>query len=256
MGFLLMLQTLTRIPVHRALPCAQADFRRASVWFVPVGLLLGGMSMVIALLGNWLLGSLLGAALHTLSLVLLTGALHNDGLADCFDAFFCHRDRDGMLAILKDSRMGAYGTLALVFDIGFRTLAVASLPWRWLLFLLAVPMLGRACIAWVAAVGKPARAGGSGALFIGNLSKPVAAGSLAVAFAAFALIGMWLGGLPLLLGAVGSALLGFLAALGFDRLCVRKLGGLTGDCLGACCEVAELASLLMLVAASRFLLPT
>ncbi len=248
MKFLLMVQMLTRIPVNRELPCSPADFRRASVWFAPVGLVLGALSLAVAALGGWLAGPLIGAALSTLALVLLTGALHNDGLADCCDAFFCFRDREGMLALLKDSRMGAYGTLALVFDVGLRTLAVAALPGRWLWFLLVVPALGRACIAWVAAVGTNARPGGSGALFIGNVPPAVAWGSLIGVAAAFALTGWLVGGTWLALAAAGAAGLGLLAAWGFFRLCNRKLGGLTGDCLGGCCELAELASLLALAA--------
>lgn len=251
MGFLLMVQMLTRIPVNRELPCGPADFRRASVWFAPVGLLLGVLSALVALLGTALMGPWLGAALYTLSLVLLTGALHNDGLADCFDAFFCFRDREGMLALLKDSRMGAYGTLALVFDVGLRTLAAASLPGQWLWFLVVVPVLGRACVAWAAAVGVSARPGGSGALFVGNVPPAVAACSLLGAALAFALVGFAVGGPALAFIAAGCAGMGFLAAWGFFGLCNRKLGGLTGDCLGGCCELAELASLVMLVAAGN-----
>ena len=247
MDFLLMVQMLTRIPVKRELPCAKEDFRRASAWFGPVGLLLGALSLLAAALGSWLLGRPLGAAAYTLTLVLLTGALHNDGLADCFDAFFCFRDREGMLAILKDSRMGAYGTLALVFDVGLRTLAVAALPQRWLWFLLVVPVLGRACTAWAAAVGASARPGGSGALFIGNVPAFTAACSLACALMGFTVCGFALGGGALALAAAGCAGVGFLAAWAFFGLCNRKLGGLTGDCLGGCCELAELASLLALV---------
>lgn len=253
MGFLLMLQTLTRIPVNRALPCAPADFRRASAWFVPVGLLLGLMSLGVATLGSWLFGRVLGALAYTLSLVALTGALHHDGLADCFDACFCHRDREGMLAILKDSRMGAYGTLALVFAIAIRTAAAVVLPLSWFPFLACVPMLGRAVIAWIAATGKPARPGGSGALFLGNVPKAGAALGLAAVAAAFALTGGLLGHPPLLPASLGAVLLACAAAWAFRNLLNRRLAGLTGDCLGACSETAELVALVALVAASRFL---
>jgi adenosylcobinamide-GDP ribazoletransferase len=246
MRFLLLLQMLTRIPVKRSLPCEKEDFRKAAAWFPAVGLLLGLLSLAAYWLGAWLLGPVAGGIFCTLLLILATGALHNDGLADCFDAFFCFKDKEGMLLILKDSRMGAYGTLALVFDVLLRIFLVAMLPGAQAWFLLAVPVLGRSSEAMAAAIGKPARPGGSGALFIGNVGRGTAVFCAIIAFLAFAAVGWFTGGWAAALWAAGCALAGLAAAFGFYRLCDGKLGGLTGDCLGGCCETAELAALLAL----------
>ena len=246
MRFLLMLQMLTRRPVKRSLPCEKEDFRKAAIWVPAVGLLLGLLSMAVYLLGSFLLGAVGGALFTTLFLILITGALHNDGLADCFDAFFCFKDKEGMLAILKDSRMGAYGSLALIFDVLLRVFLFALLPADKFWFIAAVPVLGRSAIALVSAIGKPARPGGSGALFIGNVPTGTALLCVMIALAAFAAVGAFCGGILAALWAVGCALLGFAVAFGFYLLCISKIGGLTGDCLGGCCETGELAALLAL----------
>jgi adenosylcobinamide-GDP ribazoletransferase len=151
-----------------------------------------------------------------------------------------------MLELLKDSRMGAYGTLALVFDVLLRVLFVALLPAAQAWFLLAVPVLGKAAISMAASAGKPARPGGSGALFIGNVSAPTALGCALCAFLLFSAAGWATGGAVAAALAGLCALAGFAAAYGFSRLCTGKLGGLTGDCLGGCCETAELTALLAL----------
>ncbi|MDP2892666.1 MAG: adenosylcobinamide-GDP ribazoletransferase [Bacillota bacterium] len=242
-----MLQVLTSIPVKRSFPCTQQDFRKAAIWFPVVGLLVGLLSFGMYKLGAWVLGSWCGAVFSSLFLVFITGALHNDGLADCFDAFFCSRSKEEMLAILKDSRIGTYGALALIFDILLRVLFVALLPQTFAWFIIVVPVLGRSSIALVCSFGKPAKKDGSGALFIGNVTAGIAVFCVLATLAAFGATGFFIGGVVAMLWSLSCVLIGFIGSLGFYRLCVKKIGGLTGDCLGGCCEIGELTTLFALV---------
>lgn len=231
---------LTRLPLPR-LREPVAPVGRA-LWAAPVVGLTVGAGMAAVWAGTQALG-LSGAVAAGLALgagLLLTGGLHEDGLADVADGFWGSHRRERRLEILRDSRLGTYGALVLVMVLGLRWAALsgASLPVGGLALLVA-PALGRATLPLTLALLPPARADGLGAGAgrmpgWGVIVAWVLAGGLAAALAGAA--------------GVQAATLAALLVLGWCWLAWRKIGGQTGDVLGAGAALAETLCLIWLTA--------
>lgn len=228
-GPLVALQFLTRLPVRtRQAP----DLTRSVPWFPMIGALLG------LLLGAMLLGLselvpvTVAAALVVLIGVLLTGAFHEDGLADVADAFAGGWDREQRLRILRDPLHGSYGVAAMSGSIVLRIVCLATLvPAVGAAALLAAHTLARGAAVGAMAVFPTARPDGLGADYTRSL-RPTAAsvGVFAALVVGAIATGWWV--LPLAASAgIGAVAMGVLA--------VRKIGGVTGDVLGAIEQIAE-----------------
>jgi adenosylcobinamide-GDP ribazoletransferase len=233
---------LTRVPMPHPDGAKPATLTRAQRVFPLIGALVG---LAIGLVDRALLGlgvpPLAAAALALGAGAWLTGALHEDGLADVGDGFGGGRDRAAKLAIMRDSRLGTYGTLVLLIAFTAKTAALASLPATLVIpGLMVAHALGRAAIPVLAANMPFARADGLGS----SAGRPDAAGAgLAVGMAALIallLLPTSLALLAMVLTAAGAAAI---AALAY-----RQIGGVTGDVFGAAEQVAETAILLMLAA--------
>lgn len=230
-ALLVAVQFLTRLPVPGGRdPADSATLSRATVFFPLVG---GGVGLVTA--------TVLWAAAHLLPLpvavvvalaaeALLTGALHEDAVADFCDAFGGGRDRAGILRILADSRIGSYGTLGLTLAVLLRGTAMAMLPSH-LLFpaIVAGATLGRWTMVVLMALLPPPADHRSLARDLGRRLKTrhlmTATALAAPGAAALAVLAPWRAAAALV------ALLGFVAVA--RRYLDRRLGGATGDCLGA-----------------------
>lgn len=233
---------LSRLPVRVDMAAARARGPRAAWAFSVAGLALG----LIAALAGTLAGALglpppLAAAVVLVVLVVTTGAMHEDGLADSADGLWGGWDRERRLAIMKDSRTGAYGVIALVLSLLMRWAALVPLieaGWLWAA-VLAAACLSRAAMVGVMAALPNARADG---LSRGVGRPPAAAALVAGALAlALALAAAGLAAVPAALGA-GAA------ALGWAAVARAKIGGQTGDILGATQQLTEIVVLLVLVA--------
>ena len=167
----------------------------------------------------------------------MTGGIHLDGLADVLDGL-AGRDRAQRLAIMRDSRVGVFGAAGLVLFLLLVVTALADLPdpVRGRLLILA-PVVGRAAPLMVGGWLRPATPGeGLGAAFVSGLSRwagPLWA--LGGILLAGALLGPWGSGIPAL---------AWVAVILVAAFAARRLGGLTGDVLGAVVELAELCALL------------
>lgn len=231
-------------------PHAVPDFRTAPRMLPLAGLLLGLPSGLI-LLGAWALGlgPFLAATLAVATSALVTGALHEDGLADVADGFGGGDTRERCLEIMRDSRIGAYGGVALVLSLALRIGALATLldrtgAYAALALVLAAAISRTAALAPMVLLD-PARPGGASAAVGRPTGRTffVAAGlCLGLAIASVSL-GLPAGGVVLMVGC--SAL----AAGAVTALARRKIGGQTGDVVGACQQMAEVAGLIGLVAA-------
>jgi len=216
---------------------------RSAPWFPVVGLAIGGLLVVIDALTARLFPTLLAALLTVTAWKLVTGGLHLDGLADCLDGL-AGADAARRLAIMSDSRIGTFGAVGLVLFLLLEVAAVAELPpparWR---ALLAAPALARAVPPLLARVFPPARPAGQAAAFRQGLSRGAAPLALGAGVAAAAAV----------LGAAGlaAAAVACLAGLALGRFLAGRLGGVTGDVLGAALETAELATLLTVTAWTR-----
>lgn len=230
---------LTRLPVPVDGPRAMARGARAA-WAWPLaGLVVAGL----AVLAGWLaagLGSNIAAGLMLAVMVVVTGGLHADGLADCADGFWGGQTPARRLDIMRDSRIGAYGTLALILGLGLIWQALAGLVaqagWG---AIIAASVLSRAAMAGVMAALPFARRDGLAA-GVGRPPRQTAGlGALLALGLALALTG-W--------AALPAAAAAALAAAAVARLAQARLGGQTGDVLGAAQMLSDLAALLVFLA--------
>lgn len=242
--YLAILQFMTRIPVP-ARWTAGFDFSRTHegvIWFPLLGLTVGVVGAAAYGLGSWLLDPWLAAACYLLALALITGAFHLDGLADTCDGLFSARRREQMLEIMKDSRLGTNGGLALLLIVLFRLLAVMHLSHQpdgdLLALLVAAPIAGRSLMVLLMHNQRYAREQGLGNLFIGKVSGRQCLLTLLMGLLLIAVLGGERGALAF--GLTG------LFALAYRRFVVSRLGGQTGDTLGAGNELFEVWFLLML----------
>lgn len=237
-AFLLALQFLTCLPVSLKAAPGPADWGRSALAYPLVGLLIGLLLAGLQqLVGH--ADPLLQAALLTATWALITGGLHLDGLADSADAWVGgHGDRERTMTIMKDPRSGpaAVSTLVLVLLLKFVALAALVKAGAWPALLLA-PVLGR--LALVALLlGTPyVRPGGMGSAISAHLPRAAAVLALLLVAAGALVTGM-AGALALAAAAV--------AWLGLRWMMMRRLGGMTGDTLGAAVELTEVAVLVAL----------
>ncbi len=232
---------LTRLPV----PGGDGTRAAQSAWAWPlVGLGVGALAATLAWLALGLGLPHTAAAGLALALgMIATGGLHEDGLADCADGFWGSAERTRRLEIMKDSRIGSYGVLALILVVGLKWVLLADAMAHGTVWaaLLVPAMLSRGAMAVMMAALPFARDEGEGlARHVGQPSQNTAA-MAAVAAGVCAL--MFSGGAGLL-----AVLTVAVAAIGLARLALSKIGGQTGDVLGATQSLTELAALAALVA--------
>ncbi|TDD67063.1 adenosylcobinamide-GDP ribazoletransferase [Actinomadura rubrisoli] len=228
---------------------------RAAMLLAPsAGLIAGGAAALVLLLGDALgLSALLRAALAVAVTAAITRALHLDGLADLADGLGSGRPPGEALAIMKRSDIGPFGVVTLLLVLLVQTAALASSPHAAAAILVAA-VTGRLALPWACRTGVPsARPGGLGALVAGTVPTRAAVLVTAVVVTLAAALGAAAGAtgssddvLGGALHALAAVALGLAAALLMLRHAVRRLGGITGDVLGALVEIATTAALLPL----------
>lgn len=231
---------LTRLP----LPYAAATPRgAAAAWAYPVaGMVIGAMAGMVAALSLFLgLTPAVAAALTLAAQAMLTGAMHEDGLADSADGLWGGWDKTRRLEIMKDSHIGSYGVLALILVTLARWSALTALLATGSHFgaIIAVATLSRAPMAVLMAWLPNARSAGL-SLLVGRPTAKTAGSAAAIAIVICILLTGWQAfGMVLFAGSV-SLCLGLIAR--------AKIGGQTGDILGASQQLAEAAALCTLAA--------
>jgi adenosylcobinamide-GDP ribazoletransferase len=255
--FLLALQFFTRVPVTGALAAwvgfSPAMLRASAAHLPGIGWLVGGIGagvFCIARLGlPGPMGALAAAALSTITTVFITGAFHEDGLADVADGLGGSAERDRALAIMKDSRIGAFGVIALALALGLKLPLLALLAGQGgaaiIAAIVSAHVLSRLAplflIRWLPYVGSEGAASKSK-----PLADAISGGALWVGIAWSLPALAWLVMTHGVTRGLAAAALCALAALGMARLLWRRLRGFTGDGLGATQQVCELAIYLAL----------
>lgn len=243
-------QFLTRLPAPGLKHLSEAEIqhalRRAPGWFPLVGALIGCITAATLLLADTLWSRAVAVLLALALEAWLTGAFHEDAVADFCDALGGGQDRESTMRIMKDSRLGSYGALGLLFAVGLRAALLFALP----LSLLPIAVIASACFGRTLAVAAmtfiPPPPGADGLasqvrdavrwreLALGTaLSLPVLAPMA------------WIAPVPLAAALVASLLL----LTWLRRLLIRRIGGATGDCLGFAAFAGQIILLLALVAA-------
>jgi adenosylcobinamide-GDP ribazoletransferase len=234
---------LTRLPMPHPMGPMPPNFVRAQRMFPVVGAAIGG-AVGLCCLGLRAIGlpDLAAAALALGASALLTGALHEDGLADVADGFGGGRDRATKLEIMRDSRLGSYGALILMVSFVAKLSALAAIPDAFVVQgLIAAHALARGVLPAMSMKLDYARKDGLAA----NAGRPDVA--TAATAGALALLIAWLA-LPWR-PAFAAALLAAACAAGMARLAQRQIGGQTGDVLGGTEQLGETAILLLFAAA-------
>ncbi|MBR9972729.1 adenosylcobinamide-GDP ribazoletransferase [Magnetospirillum sulfuroxidans] len=235
----LALVFLTRLPLPESGPYQPGALARAMRLFPLAGAVIGLCGGAVFAAAALVLPPLLAALLALLTTLVLTGALHEDGLADTADGLGARGDRDHRLEVMRDSRSGAYGVLAIVFSIALRAAALAAAPsaLAGLGACVAAAALSRAMIPAVMQILPPARTDGLGA----GAGMPHAgiAASAGVLGCVIAAIGAGMAAPVAIIAAIAAS-----AAMAW--LARRWFGGFTGDILGATQQLAEIAILIAL----------
>jgi adenosylcobinamide-GDP ribazoletransferase len=241
--FIVVLGFFTRLPVHRFMAAPNGDWRNrlAEVsWAFPVvGAVIGGAGAIVYVVATMLgLGPMISAALVVASQVLITGALHEDGLSDVADGFGGGATKERKLEIMRDSRVGAYGVVAIVLALLLRVGALAEVE-DIVLVLIAAGAASRAAMVAAMAILPAARADGLGA----SAGQPPGR-EFFIALGVAAVIS-WV-----LLGAGATIIAGIATGLAWLTICKlaeHQIGGQTGDVLGSCQQICEIVFLLAMV---------
>ncbi|MCK4503561.1 MAG: adenosylcobinamide-GDP ribazoletransferase [Desulfuromonadales bacterium] len=239
--FFSALRFLTIFPIPESWCGDVDDFHNSPDWYPLVGLLIGVLMAVLDLFLCWLLPVSVASVLLLLALIAISGALHLDGLADSADAFFSSRGRERMLEIMKDSCAGPMGVTAIVLILLGKFALLLALPpnWRWQVIIL-MPLAGRCVLPVISSWLPYARTTGTAAFTNSQFSsKRLVVALTLLLIPSFILLG-WLTGTFIVL-TVGCS--GWLLSI-YSR---HKIGGFTGDTLGATCELIELVPALGIV---------
>jgi len=232
--FFSALRFLTILPIPESWCGDASSFHKSPDYYPLVGLLIGLLLALLDLILCWLLPVPVASVLLLLAMIAISGALHLDGLADSADAFFSSRGREQMLEIMKDSRSGPMGVTAIVVVLLLKLMLLLALPvsWRWQVILL-MPLAGRCVLPVISSWLPYARLEGTAAF----TSREFSWGRFLIALPMLTIPALFL------LGWVTGALITIVVCFGGWLLALysrRKIGGFTGDTLGATCELVEL----------------
>ena len=238
-AFRLALQFLTRLPLSA--PYSQEAMRQSPRWYPAVGVVVGALAGLAFVLGVWVFTPQIGVWLAMATAVGVTGALHEDGLADACDGLGGVRPKERVLEIMRDSRNGTFGVLAIALSVLVKVACLAPFGGATgLVVLISAHAVSRAVIAYPLLAFSPAQDNGLGA----RVGKPtdndvwIAVG-IGVALAFLLLLGK--GFFVALLAPIAACA----AAGGAAHWIAKRLGGYTGDTLGAVQQTAEIAFLVV-----------
>ena len=275
-GFLLLLSFMTRIPMPKT-EYDEEKLGKSMKYFPVVGIIVSFILLFFCIIFNFIFKNLnYSTALPLMILVVIltdlitTGALHLDGLADTFDGIFSYRSKHKMLEIMKDSRLGSNGALALILYfllkfVLFYSLIIESRELT-LYAIMTYPVVSRFCSVVSCASSPYARGSGMGKTFVDNtktcglivatvITLLYAIGILFMPFILFTNYSLSIQFImkSILVIVVIVALLA-LFAYAFSKLIERKIGGITGDTLGALLEISGLVYIFLILVMPGFLI--
>ena len=232
--FCTAMRFLTLIPISWRAEEDPQEFSKCLLFFAVVGMLIGGIGASGIFLLSKIFPQPVVIAVGLAYLAFISGCLHLDGLSDSADGLLSSRPKEDCLKIMKDSRAGAMGIVVVVLVLLTKYAALSAMPKETLLpaFFL-MPLAGRcAIVLTMASLPYARKEGGLGLLFYSDDSKKSAAIAFLFlfSFVVFLALGQLL---PILVGVLSVNFL-------FNRWCKAKLGGATGDTLGAVCELTEM----------------
>ena len=273
-GFLLLLSFMTRIPMPK-IEYDEEKLGKSMKYFPVVGIIVGFILLFFCIIFNFILKNISYSAVLPLMIIVViltdlisTGALHLDGLADTFDGIFSYRSKHKMLEIMKDSRLGSNGALALILYFLLKFILLFSLTIESregaIYAIMTYPVVARFCSVVSCASSPYARGSGMGKTFVDNTKTCgliVATVitflyTIGMIFMPFVLFTNY--SLPIqiimksILIIVIIVALSALFAYAFSKLIERKIGGITGDTLGALLEISSLLYIVLILVVPTF----
>ncbi|AEY65932.1 adenosylcobinamide-GDP ribazoletransferase [Clostridium sp. BNL1100] len=231
--FLLLLQFMTTIPIPVNQDVGDEDFGKGLALAPLIGLLIGGVVACAGYVLNMFFAPAISAVLVVITYILLTGGIHLDGLGDTFDGIFSNRPKEKILEIMRDSRVGTYAVLVTVCILGLNAVLIYFMISAHMYFtLVLMPVAGRIGSVVGAAVSEYARSEpGLGKSFIDYCGLKELIIALIISIITFFSFRGFTG--------VFLCIFMFLSAVLLVKFLGRKIGGATGDVLGAVCELNQ-----------------
>ena len=273
-GFLLLLSFMTRIPMPKT-EYDEEKLGKSMKYFPVVGIIIGFILLFFCIIFNFILKNISYSAVLPLMIIIViltdlitTGALHLDGLADTFDGIFSYRSKHKMLEIMKDSRLGSNGALALILYFLLKFILLFSLTIESregaIYAIMTYPVVARFCSVVSCASSPYARGSGMGKTFVDNTKTCglivatviTLLYTIGMIFMPFVLFTNY--SLPIqiimksILIIVIIVALSALFAYAFSKLIERKIGGITGDTLGALLEISSLLYIVLILVVPTF----
>jgi adenosylcobinamide-GDP ribazoletransferase len=244
-SFLAAIQFLTVLPIPGDVTGDVEGLGKGVPFFPVVGLLIGFIAAMLVFVLAAILPPFPACALIVIFLIAVSGGLHMDGLADTADGFFSARPRERILEIMRDSRTGVMGVIAVVCAIMLKVSLLVSLPHSTRLgIIFLMPLAGRcALVMMMTGIPYVRSEGGLATLFVKRRSWLHAIWAALFLVVAGFLVAKWMGMIAALATLAATAL--------FSLYSLRKIGGYTGDTLGAVCEIAEIVPILVAVVWGR-----
>ena len=275
-GFLLLLSFMTRIPMPKT-EYDEEKLGKSMKYFPVVGIIVGLILLFFCIVFTFIFKNLTYSAVLPLMIIVViltdlitTGALHLDGLADTFDGIFSYRSKHKMLEIMKDSRLGSNGALALIlyFLLKFVLLFSLTIESREaaIYVIMTYPVVARFCSVVSCASSPYARGSGMGKTFVDNtktcglivatvITLLYTVGMVFIPFIFFTNYSLSIQFIiQTILVILVIVALSALFAYAFSKLIERKIGGITGDTLGALLEISSLVYIFLILVMPGFLI--
>ncbi|MGL4914005.1 MAG: adenosylcobinamide-GDP ribazoletransferase [Romboutsia sp.] len=244
--FIAILQFMTRIPINVDVGFDE-DFHKSIAYFPLVGFILGIVLFLIGIVSGLMFDSLITSIIITLASVTLTGGLHIDGLGDTFDAIYSYRDKEKMLEIMKDSRLGTNSLLAIMFvillKVGF-IYSIINQGFMWVIIFM--PVVARLGVIRLTYKTITPRDKGMGNMFIGKCSTGMFISAILYTIVIITLVSRFVFLVPVafILKMLVSIIVVILFNQIFKNHIYKKIDGVTGDILGCSIELGEVIYLL------------
>ena len=256
-SLLLMIQFMTRYPVPLQIEFTVDRFVQGMKWMPIVGFLVGLPAAVILYLCSPYFGVEVSSFLALVVLITVTGGLHLDGMGDTADGLFSYRPRERVLEIMRDSTLGTNGVVAVVLTILLKFITLKNIPFAGgMTALFCAPILSRMAITWHAAVATYAREQSGMGEFTDRVGLPQA---LTATVCSLVLTSLVLSFTDMSLASVIWSLtilhgIAIALAVSFAFYLQYRIGGITGDTIGATIELSEMLSFLFFLLAWDFLI--
>jgi len=242
-GLILAVQFLTRLPIKKQVEFNDKNIAASTFFYPIIGIIIGSIGWIFYYSFSHI-NENIGPLSALIAMIVATGGLHLDGLSDTCDGFFSYRDRERIFEIMKDSRIGSFGVIAIVLDILAKYVLLESIDGNMLLTLALSCGNSRLVICYLMATKRVARKGGLGDMF--NKSNPkvyVLAGGILYIVMVLLINPIYI--IPLIVN--------FLLGEVISKITYKKIGGFTGDVYGASIELGEIISLFTFLGVFRWI---